>query len=171
MVSPMGWNTAALFIESPRQVVLEAIASHCKPTARELHFTEASLGKLAPELAIAEIDGWTELWDPSLELSFLPEQEPLRQSLSRQGRVLAVVWSSVASQYGFRLYAHGSLVRAVQYADGNIVDEEGDALPEEADIELPSWGMDEDWAFTIIERLTPIRAAGRNRASYQVLAP
>jgi hypothetical protein len=75
----MGWNTAALFIESPRQVVLEVIASHCKPTARELHFTEASLGKLAPELAIAEIDGWTELWDPGLELSFLPEQEPLRQ--------------------------------------------------------------------------------------------
>lgn len=166
----MGWNTSALFIEAQRQVVLDAIASHCEPTERELDFTEASRQQLAPELAIAELDGWTELWNPSGELVVASAAEALRRSLSRKRRVLAVTWSSVTSQYGFRFYENGALVRAVHYDHGEPCEEEGERLPEEDGIELPSWGPDEDWAFTIIERLTAIDNASRDGASYLVLA-
>jgi len=123
----MGWNTCAIFVEASREVVLDAIAALCSPTAREIDFSEASL--------------------------------------------MAVVWSSVTSRYGFRFYENGALVRAVRYDHGEVASEEGDALPEEDDIEIPSWGPDEDWAFTIIERLTAIDAASRERASYLVLTP
>jgi len=167
----MGWNTSALFVEAPRQVVLDAIASLAKLTEHELHFTEASLGKLAPKMAIAELEGWTELWDPTFEISLSPAHEPLRRALSLHGRVLAVLWSSVASQYGFWLYERGSLVRAVRYDHGEVADQQGAPLPQEADIELPSWGMDEDWAFTILERITPITSVIRNRTPYRMLTP
>lgn len=167
----MGWNTSALFVESPRQVVLEAIASLGSLTDRELHYTEATLGALAPAMAIAELDGWTELWDPSCDLPLSPAHEPLRKALSRNGRALAVFWSSVTSQYGFWLYERGQLVRAVRYDHGEVAEQEGSPLAAEADIELPSWGMDEDWAFTIVERLTPITNASRDRTPYLAFAP
>jgi hypothetical protein len=167
----MGWNTSALFIQAPRQVVIDELAAFSKPTGRELHYTEATLAELAPEQALAEVDGWTELWDPGCEVSLSPDQDELRRALSRKGRMLVVLWSSVVSMYGFWLYDGGALVRAVRYDHGDAVYQEGEPLPEEADIVLPSWGMDEDWAFTILERITKITNLSRNSTPYHVLAP
>lgn len=62
-------------------------------------------------------------------------------------------------------------MRAVRYDHGEVAEQEGSPLAAEADIELPSWGMDEDWAFTIVERLTPITNASRDRTPYLAFAP
>lgn len=165
----MGWNTAALFVRHPSRVVLEAL--ECAPTEAELRFDEASLGRLAPNLACAEIGNWTALWDPGGEIAVHPDSESLRRSLSQGARSLAVLWASTASQYGFRYYMDGELIRAVLYEHGEVVDEEGDPLEEEEDIDVPSWGPDEDWCLVVVERLTRLSFRRQARARYRVVEP
>ncbi|MEU8239054.1 hypothetical protein AB0C07_12470 [Actinoplanes missouriensis] len=70
---------------------------------------------------------------------------------------LVVFLSSVSSTYGFTLFRNGERTRHYVYADGVAVEDEGTPLPVESEIALPSWGLDEDFLWSIITAVTGLR--------------
>jgi hypothetical protein len=67
------------------------------------------------------------------------------------------------------LLDRGEVVRQVFYKDNRPTSEIGQPLAEEAGIELPSWGYDEGWVFTIVGRLTGIRWVDLESVRYAVM--
>ncbi len=164
----MGWNTIAFFAEGdPSTTLMPAFEDSWTPTDNELALDEASSSGLAPDMAFAEVKGWSALWAPGQET--LAEVAELVDDLSVAGRALAVVLSGVTSSYGFLWSIDGEITRAIYYADDEPAIDRGAALPEEEGIDRPSWGYDEDWIFTIVSRLTGISYQDLDAATYRRL--
>jgi hypothetical protein len=64
-------------------------------------------------------------------------------------------------------FLNGESVRRIIYSQGEVVDEYGNAMPEEND--LPDW-VDDDFIFEIIWRLTGLAWGEVADASYRVLS-
>jgi hypothetical protein len=73
------------------------------------------------------------------------------------------------SSFGFIYWIGGEVVRQVFYKDNRPTLEIGEPLAEEVGIELPSWGYDEEWAFTMVKRLTGIRGVNLESVRYAVM--
>jgi hypothetical protein len=142
----MGWNTSAMFVQgsSTAETVALLAAAHLDP-GQLVGPDEATSGRTEGVLFAAEVGGWAQVWDPSMEL--VPVCEP-------PGTALTVVFSSVASSYAFTLFAGGEVVRQLVYSDAEPVVDTGTPLPVEATVEIPSWGPDEDFVWAVIEAVT-----------------
>lgn len=118
---PMGWNTAAIFVrDRPADEVIASLAF--SPTGPPTPVTgeQATSGLAGPGLSARTAGGWAEVWDPSMLHLTDPavvESQQMRALLGGTG-ALVVLFSSVASTYGFWLYEDGELRRGLVSADG-----------------------------------------------------
>ena len=154
----MGWNTSALFVHD-RSVddLLRLLPEEvlCVPTDAEVTAEEATSAHPGGRIYLAEGETWTQLWDP--DLRFVPGTEKSIEDGPRRldgSRLLAVIFSSVASIYGFWLHEEGELVRRTIFQSGELIDEVGKPLAFESAIEVPSWGHDEDFIWAVIRAVT-----------------
>lgn len=116
------------------------------------------------DYAIAGVDGWTAIADPHFLTFFGDDAAP---ALSGTSRALSFVTHSVSDTHGFEWFLNGESVRRVIYSQGEVVDEYGDALPEEKN--LSDW-VDDDCIFEIISRLTGLAWEHLAEAAYRVLS-
>ena len=102
-------------------------------------------------LYAAQTGRWTQVWDPSMRYAMGIGQAAAadRENIAAGTRVLAVIFSSVSTTYGFELFDDGVPTRSVVYADGEAVVESGEPLPVESTLALPSWGPDEDFVWSL----------------------
>ncbi|MFF2554615.1 DUF6461 domain-containing protein [Nocardia sp. NPDC058058] len=100
------------------------------------------------DYGIAMVGGWTLIADPQFLASF--NDDAVRE-ISDHGRALAWVTNSVSTLHGFAWYVDGAPVRRIVYAEGEIVDEIGEPIAEEAAAPEP---LDEDYVFEMMTRLT-----------------
>ncbi len=73
----------------------------------------------------------------------------LVESLSRKGRAITVVLHSVSDTYGFCFARFGALCRVLIRSEGEVVQEVGDPIEEEANAD-PDFPYDEDQMFAIL---------------------
>ncbi|MFE3988956.1 hypothetical protein ACFXPR_31130 [Nocardia tengchongensis] len=100
------------------------------------------------DYGMAVVGGWTFIADPEFRASF---NDDAVLEISDKGRALAWVTNSVSTLHGFAWYVDAVPVRRVVYAEGEVVDESGERLPEEASAPEP---LSEDYVFEMIGRLT-----------------
>jgi hypothetical protein len=155
----MGYHTNALFV---RGASLENLAEHLPDILfidddedNLIDYETASSGSLEPDCAAAVIKGWLVLWDPLGHLSRSERGEVFRAGLVGKGTALSVTMEGTTDSYGFRWITNGEVRRDLEYVESStVVEDTGTALSEEANINLPEWGRDADWVFTVVERLT-----------------
>jgi hypothetical protein len=154
----MGWNTSALFVsERPASDLLRLLPDDvlCVLTDEEVSADQATANLPGGRIYLADGDHWSQLWDP--DLRFVPGTEKAVEDGPRRldgSRLLAVVFSSVASIYGFWVHDDGELVRRAIFQHGEPIDEVGEPLPFESSIEVPSWGHDENFVWSVIQAIT-----------------
>jgi len=143
----MGWNTSAMFVHGmgPDEAVGLIGTGVFAATGEWVAMERATSGLQDGTLFAAEAGGWAQVWDPSM--TFAPVCKP-------PGAGLAVVFSSVASTYAFTLFDGGVEVRQWVSSDGDLVIDEGTPLAAEAGVDIPAWGPDEDFLWTVIEAVT-----------------
>ena len=83
------------------------------------------------DYAIAGVDGWTAIADPQF-LTLFGDDAAL--ALSGTSKALSFVTHSVSDTHGYAWFLNGESVRRIIYSQGEVVDEYGDALPEENDL-------------------------------------
>jgi hypothetical protein len=140
----MGWNTSALFVRG--EDALSLLPVRTTPTGATADAYEATTSSGAGDVVyVAQTGQWQQVWDPSMR--YVVGSTTGRHTLS-------VFFSSVASTYGFTLVEQGSLVRQAVYADAKLVVDQGQPLPIESEIPIPSWGPDEGWVWAIVNHVT-----------------
>ena len=171
----MGWNTSALFVRG-RSIddvlgFLPDVFAY-EPTGQEVSADTAWSTTPGARLYLAREGDWCQLWDP--DQRFPPRVERIIDTdgpgTLRGTKALAVLFSGVISRYALWLYDDGDLARHVCYHDGEPVERFGDPLPIEAEIEIPSWGPDEDFLWGVIKAVTGLTADIQQRfAVYDVV--
>lgn len=154
----MGWNTTALFVRdrSADDLIgfLPDAVGHVLD-GRRVTADQAWSFSPGERVYVAETAGWGQLWDP--EGRFVADVEG-RSGTLKGTRALAVLFSSVTSTYAFWLFDDGALVRRVCYVNGEPSDVlggiVGEPLPVEGRVEIPSWGPDEDFLWSVISDVT-----------------
>lgn len=142
----MGWNTAALYLRDATADEAVAALAGADATADWVSADEATSGAHDGVLFAATAGGWAQAWDPSGRFVF---------DCAPDAAALTVCFSSVASTYGFTLFGDdGGVARDFLVSEGETVRDEGEPLPAETRIELPSWGPDEDFVWAVIEAVT-----------------
>ena len=157
----MSWNTLLAFVEhlNPEQVL--ALLPGYTVQAQTLAFEAASSASL-DGVALTGTPGWTVLCSP-LDEPFPDEAFLTRASMG--GRVLLLTLAGTGGVYGFSLFADGRHVREVVYADFELAEEQGAALPEEpAESEYQ-----EDWLFDLMEALTGLTLNTLAALEYQLV--
>jgi hypothetical protein len=168
----MGYHTNALFVRGAtlddlRDALPDIFFVDSEEDGDSLGFDAAAAGSLEPDCAAAEIDGWLVLWDPIGHLSRGERGEEFRGRLIRGGTALSVTMEGTTDTYGFTWIVDGKVRRDLAYEQRReVIVDEGEPLPEEANIKLPKWGRDEDWTFTLVERLTGVRRRDLEEARY-----
>jgi hypothetical protein len=163
----MGWNTTALFVRG--RSVDDLVG--CLPDVvdyvlhdRQSIAEEAWSGSPGERVYLAETAGWTQIWDPEGRIAGKVEGWLERGDLGtlKGTQALAVLFSSVMSTYAFWLFDDSGLVRHICYESGvssnvlgGIV---GEPLPIEGQVEIPSWGHDEDFVWSVIKNVTGLAA-------------
>src|SRR3954466_11480005 len=115
----MGWNTSALFVRGAtvgQSLALlpggaSASATGATVSAERAMSSQAAYG----EVFVATVDGWCQVWDPSMSHLGPGGTPPAAEA------TLSVILASVASTYGFQLVIDGDLRRHVVWADGDPV--------------------------------------------------
>jgi hypothetical protein len=155
----MGWNTSALFVmDRSADDLLDFLpdASGYRLTDERVGVEQATSSSPRERLYLADDGTRCQLWDPDLQ--FVVGVDAMIESGGARflngTRALAVIFSSVTSMYGFWLYDDGDLVRRAIYESGELIDSVGRPLPDESDITIPEWGHDEDFVWTMIEKIT-----------------
>ncbi|GAA2619096.1 hypothetical protein GCM10010411_63450 [Actinomadura fulvescens] len=131
-------------------------AGNWRATGERVSGAPASSFSPGGRLYLGEGGGWCHLWDPEqvvpIDVDRLLDQGSL--AALKGTRALSLLFSSVSSTYGLWLYDDGALIRNVVYQDGEVVQESGEPLPVETRVELPSWGPDEDFLWSVFQDVT-----------------
>lgn len=154
----MGWTANGLLVEGT--VDLARLPGHTEDSGENVDLGQAFSRPV--DYAVAVIDGWTSILDPHLLLTF---DDDAVLALAGDRRALAYAAHSVSDTYGFTWYSGGQPLRRVIYSAGEIADETGGVLPEEARLEP---GIDEDFVFDIIAGLTGLDWGPIAEATYRV---
>jgi hypothetical protein len=150
----MSWNTSVLLAEGKSLAdVRRVIPDVFRVTQRTVEWEEASSPSLGQDVALGELPGWGVLWTPNVRVTTFPE---VLEAASRGGRALTLVLSGVNDYYGFCLYAGGAEVRRLIRQRRTPVEQAGEPLPEEADLD---WRDEEDALFDLARRLTGLAVA------------
>ncbi|WP_458687105.1 hypothetical protein [Nocardia tengchongensis] len=140
----MGWKVNGLIVERP--VDAARLPGRPRDTGETLDIDAVYARPCDYGIAVA--GGWTFIADPDFRVSF---NDYAVLQISPQGRALAWVTNSVSTLHGFAWYVDGAPLRRVVYAEGEVVDESGEPLREEA---LAPEPLSEDFVFEMIKRLT-----------------
>jgi len=159
----MGWNTSALFVRG-RSIdeVVGALPDDAAfaPSGEQLNADSAWSNSPGQRLYLALENGWCQMWDTDQRIA--PDIDRLLASGAlgtlKGTRALAVLFSSVSSIYGLWLYDDGRLVRGIVFHHGEPVVDVGAPLPVESEVEIPSWGPDEDFLWAAIKDVTGLTA-------------
>jgi hypothetical protein len=158
----VGFSTSALFVEGAVEDIVAKPRILGSFTGELVRGTD---GSNRWQFAVAQLASWVAIIDPDGQLfdeSF---------ACSATQRTLWISMRSVVSCYGFIYWIGGRVVRQVIYIDNRPTREIGMPLAEEAGIELPSWGYDEDWIFTMVRRLTGIGWGDLESSRFAVMQP
>ncbi len=150
----MGWNSSVVLIANKTiEQVENAIPDVFTVTDRVVGWEDASSSGLYPNAAVGLIPGWVALWTSNDRLVMFEE---FLESVSRRGRAIVCLQSSVSTIHGFLVYEKGKHRRTLVRENFKAVANEGDSLPEEAGL---NWKDDEDTVFEIVRRLTGVEVA------------
>lgn len=159
METGAGWKVSGLIIEGVFDPSL--LPGSPQATGETVDLDLAYSRSL--DYAIARVDGWTVIADPQFGAFF---DAGAALALSRTSRALSFLTHSVSATHGFEWYRDGESIRRVIYSQGELVDEYGEALPEEND--HSDW-IDEDFVFEIMWRLTQLAWGEVADVPYRVL--
>jgi hypothetical protein len=147
----MGWNSSVVLIEgASADQVKQAIPDVFAVTNRFIVGDEALSSALYPNAALGEIPGWVALWTSNVQLLM---SEEFLKAVSRGGRAVACVQSSVSTIHGFMVYVKGKHRRTLIRENYEAAADSGDPLPEETAI---AWEDDESNVFEVVRRLTGV---------------
>jgi hypothetical protein len=150
----MSWNTSVLLAERKSLADMKRVIPDVfSVTKRTVGWEDASSAALGQNIALGELPGWGVLWTPNVRVTTFPE---VLEAASRGGRALALILAGVSDYYGFCLYAGGKEVRRLIRERRRPVEQAGDALPEEAEVD---WRDDEGALFDLARRLTGLDVA------------
>lgn len=155
----MGYNMAFLMIEDvsaegamdlfdSRFDVADMFASPTEP----MIFDWAASSSLDPNLALGEVGRWAVFWDPHSGL--MDSGFPL--AASQDHRVFTALLGSADDRYECGWFVGG-------------IERPEAVLSAGAGLSIPDWGVDEDFVFEVMERLTGITLADLMAASYRRL--
>ena len=158
----MGWNTTALYLQGASADEAVAALTPADPTGEWVGADEAT-SAFRPDVVFAgTAGGWAQVWNPGGDL--VPLWKPAGAATA-----LTVMFSSVASTYGFTLHEGTSTRRQYVFSEGAVVVDEGAPLPVESAVPIPSWGPDEDFIFSVVTAVTG--TAYDETVQYQAYAP
>ena len=155
----MGYNTAFTMIEGvsaaeamdlfdSRFDAADLFASPRQP----IRFDEAVSQFLHPNLALGEAGGWAVFWDPTGGLI----RSGFSVSASKERRVMTGTLGSADSRFECGWFIGGS--------------EQPEAVTLAMDgLAVPAWGLDEDYVFEVMKRLSRVSLQNLAAATYQVL--
>lgn len=156
----MGWHASGLIVQG--NVDPAQFPGLPRASGQQLSGDEVYSDGFAGEFATASVGAWNVVADPQLQAAF---DDSLVAGLSRGSRALAFVTHGVSTVRGFAWYVDGSAIRRVIYAEGEVAEEYGAPIAEEAGLPDP---IDEDYVFEIVARLTGMDWADIAEASYSV---
>lgn len=156
----MGWTVNGLLVAGA--VEASALPGHVTVTDSTVDLGQAFSRPV--DYAVAEIHGWTSILDPHFLVTF---DDDVALAVADNRRVLAYAVHSAADTYGFAWYSGGRPIRRVIYSAGEIADETGGVLPEEARLAA---GYGGDFVFDIIVGLTGLAWSAIADATYRVMA-
>ncbi|MEV0853748.1 hypothetical protein [Nocardia fluminea] len=156
----VGWKVEGLIVEGS---VNPADLPGCPRKTGEVVDLDTVHGR-PYEYGVAVVGNWTFIADSEFRVIF-DEEAVVR--IAGASRALAWVTNSVSTIHGFAWYREGEVVRQIIYAEGEVVDEYGPAIPEEEDAPEP---LDEDYVFEMMERLTGVIWGAVADARYSVWA-
>jgi hypothetical protein len=150
----MGWNTSVVLIEGQSLAqVKKAIPDVFWVTDRLVGWEDATSSALYPGGAIGELPAWVALWSANTQLVTFKE---FLETVSRGGRAVVCIQSSVNTYHGFIVYEKGKHRRTHIRSMREVVTDVGEQLPEEDGI---AWDHDEVNVFELVRRLTGINAS------------
>ncbi|MFC4375144.1 hypothetical protein ACFO5K_13675 [Nocardia halotolerans] len=154
----MGWNVNGLLVAGAVEV--GALPGHTIETGEILDLGSAYSRPV--DYAVAAVGGWTSILDPHILVTF---DDEAALAIAGERRLLAYATHSVSDTYGFAWYSGAQSIRRVIYSRGEIADEAGGVLPEEARLEP---GYDEDFIIDIVTGLTGLDWSQIVEADYRV---
>ncbi|MBW0271361.1 hypothetical protein ATM97_11410 [Nocardia sp. MH4] len=154
----MGWTANGLLVEGA--VDPTRLPGHPGGSGETVDLAQAFSRPV--DYAVAEVDGWTSILDPHILVTF---DDDVVLALAETRRALAYVAHSVSDVYGFTWYSGGQPIRRIIYSAGELADESGEVLPDEARLEA---AIDEDFTFDIIAGLTGLGWGKIADATYRV---
>lgn len=156
----MGWTANGLLVEGT--IDAARLPGHPGDSGETVDLAQAFSRPV--DYAVAEVDGWTSILDPHILVTF---DDDAVLALSGTRRALAYAAHSVSDTYGFGWYSGGQPIRRIIYSAGELADETGGVLPDEARLEAD---IDEDFIFDIIANLTGLGWGKIADATYRVWA-
>ena len=99
--------------------------------------------------AVVHHNSRTAIIDP--ELVMMLDEDSMKELSNQFGSILTMVCEGVSATYGFSVFRNGEKIRSLTATDGEIVDEFGDALPEEDGISANT--ISEDTILNLLSKL------------------
>lgn len=155
----MGWNASGFIVAG--EFDPGALPDIRRRTGERAEFPTGS--SAVAGLGVARLGGWTVVADPDLDVVF---DDAALEAIPAP-RVLTFFAHSVSDTYGFAWFADGRLRRRLITAESDVVEEAGEALPEESH---RGEFVDEDFVFDLIERLTGLGWDAVAEAEYEIWA-
>jgi hypothetical protein len=156
----MSWRSSAILIQAeslpgdafllgrlgfPGALELGPIDFDSATSVEILEALEGGLGA-----AVARVDSWVSIWGP-----FLVAGPDAVARFSRGGAALTMMLEGASGTAGFEWFRDGTLLRRWLVQEGDIIHDEGEPLPEEA--EAP-WDDHERRVLFLLERIAqPLR--------------
>lgn len=150
----MGWNASVVLIaDKTVEQVEKAIPDVFTITKRMIGWEDAASALFYPNAALGIISGWIALWTSNDRLVMFDE---FLEDVSRGGRAVVCLQSSVSTIHGFLVYENGKHRRTLIRENYEVAADVGDPLPEEDGL---TWDDDEDTVFEVVRRLTRVDVA------------
>ncbi len=150
----MGWNTTAVFAEGKSLADMKAtIPDVFAFKGTTIGWEAAATTGLGKNVAVGEIPGWGAIWTPNINVT---SAEEVLEPASLNGRAVAIYLSSVSSIHGFALWVDGAFVRLLLREGADTAVDDGEPLPEEADLD---WADAEAAVFAVAKKLTGLDVA------------
>jgi len=147
----MGWNSSVILIEKASlDQVKNAIPDVFTVTNRLVGGEQATTSQLYPGGALGEIPKWIALWTSNTQLLMFDE---FLESVSRTGRAVVCLQSSVSTIHGLLVYERGQHRRSLIRNNYETLVDVGEPIPEEAGV---IWQDDESNVFEIVRHITGV---------------
>lgn len=162
----MGFDTSLVLTRGAGFAGLEnALGGRYRPSGKTVGFEEASAKKLGKAIAVATLDPWLVVWDPSLAIL---GQDGTITDLGTSGRAVGLLIGETSDTYSLLAAERARAVRLNVYTGGEAKESDGAPLPEETASEAP---LSADRLFAMAERVLGLPLSSLHEARYEVWKP